>query len=92
MKPLEIKEGESKVISNKYIDASNFYKKISPGLSHADFELTFQLVNSPFDGSLDWHSANELRGCIAPSAFIGDSLVFNKIVTLYKVRQAFIMK
>ena len=52
MKPLEIKEGDSKVISNKYIDASNFYKKISPGLSHADFELTFQLVNSPLHGEL----------------------------------------
>ena len=52
MKPLEIKEGDSKVISNKYIDASNFYKKISPGLSHADFELTFQLVNAPLHGEL----------------------------------------
>ena len=27
-------------------------KKISPGLSHADFELTFQLVNAPLHGEL----------------------------------------
>ena len=52
LKPLEVIEGGSIIITPRQVDASNFYKKIPPGLSQADFDLSFTLAQPPQYGKL----------------------------------------
>ena len=52
LKPLEVIEGGSIIITPRQVDASNFYKKIPPGLSQADFDLSFTLAQPPKFGKL----------------------------------------